>query len=307
MTYLEAKVTILSAGVELAVELVVYVFYDLNVTGVVIEDPKCGRFDSDGAPNSNGFTNHAVSAYFPLDIETEQKCRRLEKGLRRLEKEHGIQTKVVYHRVDEQDWSESWKTFFRPERIGHRLVVKPTWHEYERRPEDIVLELDPGMAFGTGTHPTTSLCLRMIETYLDPGQAFLDIGSGSGILMIAAAKLGAAKVTGIDNDSVAVQVATKNLLQNNIPEETFDIIRGNLVASVRGKYNLVAANILAEVIIDLLDEIRGVLESRAVFIASGIIAERRDRVVEKIKARNFDVLKIRTREEWVAIAARLKS
>jgi ribosomal protein L11 methyltransferase len=123
---------------------------------------------------------------------------------------------VTYARIDEQDWAEAWKAYFWPEKITDLIVVKPSWREYPAEPQEIVLEIDPGMAFGTGTHPTTSLCIRMIQTHLKPGDAFLDVGTGSGILMIAAAKLGAGTVCGVDNDEVAVTVAEKNLLANHI-------------------------------------------------------------------------------------------
>ena len=201
-----------------------------------------------------------VTGYFADTQGSGDKCKTLEAALQRLERVAGIETRVEYTRIDEQDWAEAWKEYFWPEKITDTIVVKPSWREYTAGPQEIVLEIDPGMAFGTGTHATTALCIRMIQTHLKPGDAFLDVGTGSGILMIAAAKLGAGTVCGVDNDEVAVTVAEKNLLANHIDRNQFTLSTGNLVDEVRQTFDVVAANILAEVILVLLPDVTAVLK-----------------------------------------------
>lgn len=298
MKYLEKKVTIYSDNIPFAQELVSNVFYDLGVKGLVIYDPE----DLIPAKDRARPDHHAITAYFPVNHQTTQRCVVFEKKLKQLEKKYHIETAVTYRHVDEEDWSESWKTYFKPEKISEKMVVKPTWRQYHAKKDEIILEIDPGMAFGTGTHPTTSLCLNMLEKYLKPGDSFLDVGTGSGILSIAAAKLGAKKITGIDNDDVAVEVAERNLLQNKIEKKTFKIVTGNLVDMIHERYNLVASNILSEVILDLLDHIKKVLVEGGIFVASGIIVARKAPVVEKMIKSGFRILEIRTKEDWVSIA-----
>ena len=181
-------------------------------------------------------------------------------------------------------------------------MVKPTWRDYEAKSDELIIELDPGMAFGTGTHPTTSLCAIMIEKYIKKGDHFLDVGTGSGILMIAAAKLGAGTVCGVDNDDVAVTVAENNLLANHI--DSYRLSTGNLVDDVRQTFNMVAANILAEVILVLLPDVKAVLKENGLFVCSGIIAAKTEVVVSGLKEKGFAVVEVIEKEGWVAIAAR---
>ena len=168
------------------------------------------------------------------------------------------------------------------------------------------MEIDPGMAFGTGTHPTTSLCIEMIEAYLQKGDAFLDIGTGSGILMATAAKLGADRLIGIDNDVLAVEIARKNLLLNTVNPENFDVFAGDLAETISAKFNFVAANILTEAIVRLLDHVRKILADGGVFVCSGILEENKERVLSKMEKLGFDILDTVIQEKWVAIAGRLR-
>jgi len=161
--------------------------------------------------------------------------------------------------------------FFYPERVGRHIVVKPTWRDYTPQPGDKVLEIDPGMAFDTGTHPTTSLCIGLMEKHLRPGRSFLDVGTGSGILMAAAAKLDAGRGLGIDNDPLAVEIAGNNLRLNGADPEKFTVATGDLVSVVTGSYDLVAANILSEVIVRLLDDLPEKTTPGGIVITSGII------------------------------------
>ncbi len=212
--------------------------------------------------------------------------------------------RISYKELDEEDWAEAWKAFFRPQKIGKTIIVKPTWWKYSAEPTDMVVELDPGMAFGTGTHPTTALCIEMIETFLNPGDTFLDVGTGSGILMIAAGKLGAPVVCGVDKDEIAVEIATKNLMLNRLNPEQFSVRNANLVEETENRYDFIAANILTYVILELLDSITKVLKAGGIFVCSGILEENQDMVVAKMKDIGFDILEIASKEQWVAVAGR---
>jgi len=162
------------------------------------------------------------------------------------------------------------------------------------------------MAFGTGTHPTTSLCVQLLEAYLKPGDTILDVGTGSGILMIVAAKLGAARIAGIDLDPMAVDVARGNLRLNGIDPSITALSSGNLVQGIAGHYDLVVANILAEVIMDLLDDVTHVVKPGGLFICSGIIEPFRTRVAEKMAICGFEILNVRHEDDWVAFVGQIE-
>jgi ribosomal protein L11 methyltransferase len=230
----------------------------------------------------------------------------LEEKLNLLHQSFHITTQLAYHDIDEQDWAHSWKQYFFTEKITDTIVIKPSWRTYQAGPEEIVLEIDPGMAFGTGTHPTTRMCIALIEKYIRPADCFLDIGTGSGILMIAAAKLGAAAMTGIDNDEMAVAVARQNLAGNQIPKEKYEIKAGNLTRDLNAQYSLVAANILSEIIVQLADDVQNVMLPGAFFICSGIIESKQKMVADKLTSVGFDILETRIKEEWVAMVGRLR-
>ncbi len=193
-----------------------------------------------------------------------------------------------------------------PLRVSERILVTPPYRNCIAKENEFVIKIDSGIAFGTGTHPTTALCLNMIENYLKKGDIFLDVGTGSGILMIAAAKLGAQKVFGIDKNQYAVEIARQNLALNNIEEERFDVRVGNLLDGVMKKFHLVVANILTEVIVDLLSGIRGVLKESGIFICSGMIERNTHRVVAKMKRLGLETVEMRKKQQWVSIAAKQK-
>jgi len=304
MRWIEAKVTFDADDLQLAVDLISNLFHEFGVQGVVIEDPEIDP-DEDWSENAVDLPEqNAVTGYFPENDKTAKRCRILEQKLQRLEKEACIKTRIFYSQMDEADWSESWKKYFWPEKIGAGIVIKPTWREYDRVEGEIVLEIDPGMAFGTGTHPTTALCIAMMEAYLEKGDSFIDIGTGSGILMIAAAKLGAKRIWGIDNDEEAVKIARNNLLQNRIEKSTFHVATGDLVHGVNEQFNLAAANISSEAVLKLLDSIGNVLTEKGIFICSGLVEKNKTEVVEKMERLGFEIIDIHTREEWVAVAAK---
>lgn len=306
MKWIEVKVIFDFDNKQLATDLISNLFYDFGLKGVVVEDPDDEPAEGWGDGAERKPDHYAVTGYFAKTEQAEKNCKVLEDKLKQLYKENGIIFRIVYQEIDEQDWAESWKAYFWPEKITKKMVVKPTWRDYDAHPDEIVLEIDPGMAFGTGTHPTTSLCLNMIETYLKKCDSFLDIGTGSGILMIGAAKLGAKKVWGVDIDEVAVYIAKKNLLLNNIDSKRFNIKTGNLVDVIKDRFDIVAANILSDVILVLLDSIKNVLAQDGIFICSGIIEENKAMVAEKMEAVGFELIETLTKESWVSIAGKQK-
>jgi ribosomal protein L11 methyltransferase len=305
MKWVEAKVIFDSKDKQLAVDLISDLFYDLDLKGVIIETPEIESLEDWGG-DAVMPEEYAVIGYLPCDDKLEKMQKFVEENLLRLEKTNGIESKIIYSDMNEEDWAQTWKTYFQPEKITANIVVKPTWREYIREHDEIVLEIDPGMAFGTGTHPTTGMCITMIEKYLKRNGTFLDIGTGSGILMIAAAKLGANKVWGTDNDNVAVDTAYKNLIQNRISESSFKILAADLVHQVTEPFDLVAANLTTKTILILLDNVKRVLVQDGIFVCSGILETDKDQVLKKMKDLDFDLIEILAKEEWISIACRSK-
>ena len=307
MKWIEAKVVFDADDNRLAGELIANLFFEFDLQGVVEEDPAIEPAE-DWAEDSIGRAEqHAVVGYFPKDRQAKKRCRVLEEKLAFLKENFTMLYQVSYKELDEEDWAEAWKAFFKPHKIGEKIVVKPTWCEYKADPGDIVLELDPGMAFGTGTHPTTVLCVRLIEDYLRKGDSVLDIGTGSGILMIAAARLGAGFVCGLDKNEMAVKIAAKNLRLNGIAPQRFSVKMGNLVAGIEERYDLVVANILTQVIYNLLEDIEKILNDKAIFICSGILEKNENLVLARMKTIGFDILDLCIKDQWVAIAGRIRA
>jgi ribosomal protein L11 methyltransferase len=305
MNYIEARVTFDHPNPGLAADLVAGVFFDFDLQGVVVEDPGLEPEEEWAEDALARPTAHAVIGYLSQDERLDGRRQRLEQEVGRLGNHLGLVYRLSYRQVDEQNWAESWKAFFWPQKIGERIVVKPSWRDYRARPGDLVIELDPGMAFGTGTHPTTALCVQLIENHLKPGDSFLDIGTGSGILMLAAAKLGAGRLCGGDRDGTAVRVAAENLRRNGFGDSRFILAQGQLASPFKGCFDIVAANILTHIILELLDDIPRLLNPKGVFIGSGIIEQNRELVVDKMKGMGFELIEIRQKEGWVAFAGRI--
>ena len=312
MQWIEAKVVIdysLYQDMDTAISLVSAIYYDLGLNGVTVESPEYEP-DIDWAPDAAEMPGHyAVTGYFSRNEQLAEHCRQLESALGRLNENEGIITRLIYTDVDEEDWAESWKKFFYPRKISERFVIKPTWRDYTAAPGETILELDPGMAFGTGTHPTTRLCIQLMESYFRPGDTFLDVGTGSGILMLAAEKLGAAHMTGTDKDPDAVAIATENLAQNGIGADTYTVSSGHLTAPLnaqaKGRFDFIAANILTEVILPLIPDIPGLLAPDGIFVCSGIIGDKRQWVADALTEKGLVIYEIRAEEDWIAFAAGL--
>ncbi len=242
-----------------------------------------------------------VKAWFEQDSDLGA----LGEGLRQLPLISGLdlgELKLSLNTVDEKDWAEYWKRFYKPFRLGQRLVIRPSWEDYQPQPDDLVIDLDPGMAFGTGTHETTALCVELIEQHYQGG-SLIDIGTGSGILAIAAAKLGAQPVLALDIDPLAVRTATENVALNGLSDQ-ISLRQGDLLRDVEGTFDFAVANILADVIIMLAAPLKQRLRPGAVFVCSGIILEREGDVLAALRQAGYQMMETRRRGEWVAMAVR---
>jgi len=251
-----------------------------------------------------------VRAYLPADDGLDARRAELEQALWHLGQLLPLPA-PLYRPVAESDWAESWKANFQPLRIGRRLMIIPAWLDPALEPDDIAIRLDPGMAFGTGTHPTTQLCLQAIERHLRPGQPMLDLGTGSGILAIAAARLGASAVLALDVDDEAVRVARENTLANGVAGQV-RVAAGSLADVLVGQFGdewkgapLVVANILARVIVKLLGEGLGeTVAPGGLLVVSGILDSQAFEVIAALRAAGLQIAAQEHIEEWVAIIAR---
>lgn len=244
-----------------------------------------------------------IQAYFQDGLDINDLLKRVNDGLTNISQFLDVGKGFEgYGEVDDEDWSTSWKKYYKPIKLTDRIVIKPTWEEYDAQPKDIIVEMDPGMAFGTGTHETTQMCSILLDKYMRDESEVLDIGCGTGILSIIAAKLGAKRVQAIDIDEVAVKVAKENITIN---EQNSKIIafRGVLsdIKQDENKYDVIVANIIANVIIDLSSVIPYYLKMDSLFITSGIIKERKQEVLDACIKSGMSCIETLEMGEWVAM------
>lgn len=246
-----------------------------------------------------------IKAYFLKTDEFMAQLAEMEQTIRNL-KQFDIalgNLSFQVNDVNDDDWATAWKKYYHPVQITEQITVAPTWENYQGRENEIVIELDPGMAFGTGTHPTTQLCMRALESYLKKNDSVIDVGTGSGVLSILSAKLGAEKVLAMDLDEVAVRAAEENINQNHV-EAIVTLRQNNLLDGVFERVDVIVANILAEVILLFPEDVYNTLKPGGLFIASGIIAEKAEAVREAICAAGLTVLTTEVQGDWVAVIAK---
>lgn len=306
MKWLEITVRTPPEGVEAVAEI----FNELGTGGVVIEDPAL-IYDLavSGSPEEVAIkpediscSGPAVKGYLPVDPELEGRLAALRESLNRLDFRPAPEISAA--ELEESDWAHQWKKYYHTTPVGKKLLVKPSWEETSVEPGRIVLEMDPGMAFGCGTHPTTGLCLVYLEEIIRGGETVCDVGTGSGILAIAAAKLGASRVVAVDMDGVAVRVARENVAQNGVNDKV-EVLEGNLLDMVKTSVDIVVANIVANVIIELAPAAASLLKPGGKFISSGIYRGREDDVRSSLAQNGFIELDFRRDGDWTAILAKV--
>ncbi|ORU01497.1 Ribosomal protein L11 methyltransferase [Anaerovibrio sp. JC8] len=292
-----------------ATELIAEIFSDLGATGVVIEDPELindyitsGKWDYTDIPIATETEVVTVKAYLTVNGELEGRLQTLKQEVKALEG-RGVSITpgiITTNELADEDWSDTWKQYFHTEKPGDRIVIKPTWETYEPQDDEVIVEMDPGAAFGTGTHATTSMCICELEHLVKPGMKVFDVGTGSGILSIIAAKLGAKDIQAVDYDESVLKVVRENLQQNHV-EDVISVAQSDLMQNVHGKAQLVIANIVADIIIRLFDQLDDHLEEDGTLLTSGIIEDRIDDVLEAAAAHGYGVVKRRENKGWACI------
>lgn len=295
-----------------AVDAVSYIFTECGAGGVMIEDPEAVKehiaansWDAFEFPEellNRDFVK--VTAYFPCNVDLPGRLDYLKIRLHALNIELMPESvkELDFSEVKEEDWANSWKAYYKPVKVGEKILIKPTWEKYDKLSNELVIELDPGMAFGTGTHATTTMCIKALEHLISGGERVFDIGTGSGILAIVAAKLGASTVTAVDLDRVAVAAALENVQLNQV-EDHVKVLHGNLLDNIDEQADIVVANIIADVIKLVCPDAAKAVRAGGYFLTSGIIAHREEDVLETLQENGFQVKEVYHEGEWVAVLA----
>lgn len=311
MDWMELTVLTTTAGADMVAQLLM----DAGSSGVMIEDKNDvaanqrpeGQWDiiDEGIARRIG-DDVKVTGFYEVDASLNDRVRFVEGELRRIRAlDLGFDAgklEMLQQTFAEEDWAENWKKSFKPLRLGEHMVVKPGWCDCELRSGDHVIEIDPGMAFGTGTHETTGMCVELVEKCVRPGMSAIDVGTGTGILAIAAAHMGARDVLAIDIDRVAVRVAAENIKLNGF-EGVIRCAAGDLLESVDEVADVVIANIIADVIIGMAGPVRAHIVPGGTFICSGISSERRGDVEDALRSAGYAIFDVRERGGWCAMAA----
>lgn len=312
MDWMELKINTTAEGCD----LVANILYDAGAAGVVIEDPEDARallrqkeswdYIEPGALNTEGDIV-TVKGYLPINDSLGDLVKMVRERLTDLAFcEPGFgPLELATGTVNDRDWAECWKKYYKPLRIGRNIVIKPSWEDYRPKEGDIVAAIDPGMAFGTGTHESTALCIELLEKYIFKGCRVIDVGCGSGILSVVAAKLGAGIVEAYDLQAEAVDITRENARQNGV-DRVVKAQRANLLDAAKDRVDIIVSNIVADVIIRMSPQAARHLKPGGIFIASGIIRDRRGEVYASLEYYGMAVVEELRRGEWIALAAMLK-
>ncbi|NMH74984.1 50S ribosomal protein L11 methyltransferase [Bacillus sp. RO2] len=297
-----------------AVEPISHILHEAGASGVVIEDPfeltkeREDQFGEIYQLNPDDYPEEGVvmKAYLPVNSflgETVEGIKDAINNLLVYDIDLGLNN-ISISEVNEEEWATAWKKYYNPVKISEKFTIVPTWETYEPvNSDEKIIELDPGMAFGTGTHPTTVLCIQAIERTVKPQDKVIDVGTGSGVLSIAAAMLDAKEVLALDLDDVAVESAKLNIKLNKV-HPTVTVKQNNLLKNVEGPVEVVVANILAEVIVRFTDDVYRVLENGGTFISSGIISMKKQEVKDALIKSGFKIQETMMMEDWVAFIAK---
>jgi ribosomal protein L11 methyltransferase len=297
-----------------AIEPISNILHEAGASGVVIEDPTdlVREYDTTFGEiyqlNSEDYPDDGVivKAYLPLNSflpETVDGIKESINGLLSYNFDLGL-NKVTISEVHEEEWATAWKKYYHPVKISQRFTIVPTWEDYEPvSTDELIIELDPGMAFGTGTHPTTVMSLQALEATVQKGDTVIDVGTGSGVLSIGAALLEASHVRAYDLDEVAVKSARENIELNSV-NEVVTVGQNNLLNGVEGQADIIVANILAEIIVRFVDDAYKLVKNGGTFITSGIIMTKKEEVKEALTKAGFLIEEVMVMEDWVAIIAK---
>ncbi|MED4037996.1 50S ribosomal protein L11 methyltransferase [Niallia taxi] len=297
-----------------AIEPISNILHEAGASGVVIEDPfelikeREDRFGEIYQLNPDDYPQEGVlvKAYLPINSflgETVEEIKEAINNLILFNIDIGL-NKVTIMEVNEEEWATAWKKYYHPVKISEKFTIVPTWEEYTPvNSDELIIELDPGMAFGTGTHPTTVLCIQALERIVKKGDTVIDVGTGSGVLSIAASMLQAKSVLALDLDEVAVQSAKLNLKLNKV-HETATVQQNNLLDGITQESDVIVANILAEVIVRFTDDVYRLLKEDGYFIASGIILQKKEEVKAAILASGLEIVETVQMEDWISITAK---
>ncbi|MBB6445974.1 50S ribosomal protein L11 methyltransferase [Bacillus benzoevorans] len=299
-----------------AIEPISNILHEAGASGVVIEDPfelvkeRKDQFGEIYQLNPLDYPDQGViiKAYLPLNSFLAETVEEIKNSINNLVS-YNIdigENSVSVSEVHEEDWATAWKKYYHPVKVSERFTIVPTWEEYTPvQSDELIIELDPGMAFGTGTHPTTVMCIQALERTVKQGDRVVDVGTGSGVLSIAAAMLGAGNVHALDLDVVAVESAKQNIELNKV-QENVTVTQNNLLEGIDIAADIIVANILAEVILMFTDAAAKTVKKDGYFIASGIIKQKKDEVKDAIEKAGFDIVETLYMEDWVAIIAKRK-
>lgn len=297
-----------------AIEPVSNILHEAGASGVVIEDPD-DLFIKEGVtlygsiyeldPNDYPEEGVYIKAYLPMNSflgETVEGIKQAINNLIKYDIDIG-KNAVTITEVNEEEWSTAWKKYYKPVKITDKITIIPTWEEYEKTSDDeMIIELDPGMAFGTGTHPTTVLSIRALEQYVKKGDVVIDVGSGSGVLSITAAILGAKKVYAYDLDEIAVKSTRINVKLNHV-QDRVDVKQNDLIKGVEHQADIIVSNILAEIILQFVEDAYKRLHSGGYFITSGIIKGKKDEVKDELTRVGFKIVDTKEMEDWYLFVA----
>ncbi len=297
-----------------AVEPVSNILHEAGASGVVIEDAEDltkereYKFGEIYSLNPDDFPKEGVilKAYLPVNSFLGETVEAIKLAITNLVSyDINIGANIVtISEVNEEEWATAWKKYYHPVKISQRFTIVPTWETYEPVSSDeLIIELDPGMAFGTGTHPTTVMSLQALEKTVKPGERVIDVGTGSGVLAIGAALLGAAEVHALDLDDIAVTAAKINVKLNKVQDRT-TVVQGNLLDAIKEPGDVVVANILAEIIISFTDDAYKVVKPGGHYITSGIISAKKNDVKDALEASGFVIEDVMMMEDWVTIISK---
>jgi ribosomal protein L11 methyltransferase len=299
-----------------AIEPISNILHEAGASGVVIEDPlelvkeREDQFGEIYQLNPLDYPDEGVmvKAYLPVNSFLAETVEEIKSSINNLVS-YNIdigENSVSVSEVHEEDWATAWKKYYHPVKVSERFTIVPTWEEYiPVQSDELIIELDPGMAFGTGTHPTTVMCIQALERTVKQGDKVVDVGTGSGVLSIAAAMLGAESVQALDLDVVAVESAKQNIELNKVQQKV-TVTQNNLLAGIETRADIIVANILAEVILMFTDDAAKTVKKDGYFIASGIIKQKKDQVKEAIERAGFEMVETLHMEDWVAMIAKKK-